>query len=253
MASTAFAQGSIEASPLRVEIQTDAGATHTQAVVLTNPGSAPVRVRTTIADWHLSEDGAPQFQDPLDGRPYAAASWVRFAPPEFRLEAGKQGTVRFTVAVPADAPPGGYRTGLLFEFLPEAPERSARGRQVILRSRIATLIYVNVGQPPAAVEMLNLQVRGTAKHTQIVAALRNSSRRTVRTRGTLTVSDASGLAVARIGVPDIPVLPESERELAVRAADALEALLPGDYTVELTLDLGMSALLVGETTLRVSR
>ena len=249
----AAAQTSIEASPLRVEIQTEPGGTHTQAVTVRNPGNQMVRVRTTVTDWHLTKDGAPQFHTPVAGRPYAASLWTRFAPPEFTLEAGKEGTVRFTLNAPSDAQPGGYRTGLLFEFLPETPESSGAGRQVILRSRIATLIYVNVGQPVAAIELTNLQVRSIAELTEIVADLKNNSRRTVRTRGTLMVYDKTGLSVAEILVPDVPVLPQSERELAIRATDAMKPLLAGDYKVELKLDLGMPALVVGETTLRVAR
>jgi len=249
----AAAQSAIEAAPLRVEIQTEQGGTHTQAVTLRNPGDRMVRVRTTLADWNLTRDGAPQFEIPEAGRPFAASTWTRFAPPEFTLEPGKEGTVRFTVNVPSDAEPGGYRTGLLFEFLPETPESPGAGRQVILRSRIATLIYVNVGQPASAVQMTNLQVRGAAEQTQIVAALKNSSRRTVRTRGTLMLYDRTGVSVAEILVPDVPVLPESERELTIRATEAMKPLLAGDYKVELKLDLGMPALVVGETTLRVAR
>lgn len=249
----ATAQRSIEASPLRVELRVEPASSHTQAVTITNPGTDRVRVRATLADWHLARDGAPQFRTPVEGRPYAASAWVRFAPPEFTLDGGAAGTVRFTVTVPRDARPGGYRTGLLFEFLPETPEQEAGGRQVVIRSRVATMIYVNVGEPPVRVELTGLTVRGTTEARQIVAGLRNSSRRTVRTRGTLLVYDAAGLAVARLIVPDVPVLPESERELAIRAADALERLPAGDYTVELKLDLGMPALLVGETSVRVGR
>src|SRR5690606_26104859 len=98
--AAAHAQRSIEASPLRVELQADPGASHTQAVTVSNPGTERVRVRVTLADWYLARDGAPQFQPPLDGRPYAASSWVRFAPPEFSLDAGAQAPVRFTVTVP---------------------------------------------------------------------------------------------------------------------------------------------------------
>lgn len=251
--SSALAQRSIEASPLRVEMQTEPGGTHTQAVTIRNPGDQPVRVRATLADWELTKDGAPQFEAPSGDRPYAASSWIRFAPPEFALKAGEEGIVRFTVTVPGDVRPGGYRTGLLFEFLPETPDPSSSGRRVILRSRIATMIYVNIGQPASAVELTDLQVRGAAEKTEIVAALKNTSRRTVRTRGTLMVYDGTGLSVAQIIVPDVPVLPESERELTIRATEAMKPLLAGEYRVELKLELGMPALVVGETTLRVTR
>ena len=250
---SASAQTAIEASPLRVEIKVEPGGTHTQAVTIRNPGAERVRVRTTLADWHLTRDGAPQFDAPAAGRPYAAAPWVRFAPPEFTLDAGKEGTVRFTIDVPAAAEPAGYRTALLFEFLPETPEDPSGSRHVILRSRIATLIYVSVGTPAPAVEMTNLQVRGAADETQIVAALKNGGRHTVRTRGTLKLYDRSGVAIAELIVPNVPILPESERELVIRAGDKVASLVAGNYRVELRLDLGMPALVVGETSLEVIR
>ena len=113
---------SIEATPLRVEIQAQPGSSNTQAVTVTNPGQETVRVRATLSDWYLSRDGAPQFEAPAPERPFAASEWVRFAPPEFTLEPGMKGIVRFTVTVPAGVEPGGYRTGILFELTPTAPE-----------------------------------------------------------------------------------------------------------------------------------
>lgn len=249
----ASAQTSIEASPLRVELTAQAGSSHTQAVTVVNPGNERVRVKAYLTDWHLSKEGAPQFQKPADGRPYAAAAWVRFAPPEFMLDPGKQGIVRFTITVPADVQPGGYRTGLLFEFHPETPDPAAKARQVVFRSRIATLVYVHVGQPAVAVELTNLEIRGTGDGTRIVAALKNTSRRSVRTKGTLALYDGSGAAVAELIVPDVPILPESERELTINTADSRQPIVVGTYRVELKLDVGMAALLVGETTMRIER
>jgi P pilus assembly chaperone PapD len=259
--AAAAAQMSIEASPLRVEVQAIPGASNTQAITLTNVGTQTVRVRASLSDWHLSRDGAPQFEEPVPDRPYAASSWVRFAPPELVIEGGRQATVRFTVTVPSIADPAGYRTGILFDFTPEERDASTRSKQVTVRSRIATLIYVHVarpgqGPPPASVELTDLKVRATNEETQIVATLKNTSRRSVRTKGSLVVYDRSGLALREVPVPDVPVLPESEREVvvpAVPAGDAVRTLAPGDYRVELKIDVGQAALIVGETTLKVER
>ena len=88
---------------------------------------------------------------------------------------------------------------------------------------------------------------------QIIAVLKNTSRRTVRTKGTLTVYDQSGAAVSQSIVPDVPVLPESEREVAIPAINPDKPSLPaGDYRVEVKIDVGLPALIVGETTLKVS-
>jgi hypothetical protein len=243
----------VEVSPLRVELKTAPGGTTTQAVTLSNTGQAPVRVRATISDWHLSHDGSPQFVESPDSR-YSATGWMRIAPPEQVIDPGKDGIVRFTVTIPAAAEPAGYRSSILFEFGPASGAPVVRGRDVVVKSRIGTLIYVNVGEPAAAVELTDLRTRvAPAQPTEIVAVLKNTSRRTVRTRGTLTLYDKSGAAVSHSIVPDVPVLPESEREVAIPAINADKPSLPaGDYRVEIKIDVGLPALIVGETALKVS-
>ena len=249
----AAAQASAEVSPLRVELNSAPGGTTTQAITVSNTGNGAIRVRAEISDWYLSRDGSPQFADATDTR-YSASAWMRIAPPEQVIDPGKNATVRFTMTIPADAEPAGYRTSILFEFHPANHEPLARGRGVTVRSRIGTLIYVNVGEPPAAVELTDLMTRPRPDQpTQIVAVLKNTSRRTVRTRGTLTVYDKSGAAVSESIVPDVPVLPESEREVPIPAIDPDKPTLPaGDYRVEVKIDVGLPALIVGETTLKVS-
>jgi P pilus assembly chaperone PapD len=230
-----------------------AGGTTTQAITITNTGKEPVRVRAAVSDWHLSIDGAPQFVEASDPR-YSASSWTRLAPPEQVIDPGKDATVRFSLTIPADAAPAGYRTAILFDVSLTSAPPVARGRGVLVRSRVGTLIYANVGEPAPAVELTDLRARVLPDQPrQIIAVLRNTSRRTVRTRGTLTLYDASGAAVSESVVPDVPVLPESEREVAVPALNPDKPALPaGDYRVEIKIDVGLPALLVGETTLKVS-
>jgi len=92
-----------------------------------------------------------------------------------------------------------------------------------------------------------------------VATLKNTSRRTVRTKGTLIVYDATGKVVREVPVPDVPLLPESERDVAIVVLDAAStnakaiALPPGDYRVEAKIDMGLAAVIVGETTLKVPK
>lgn len=236
-----------------MELQSGPGSNSTQAVTLNNGSAEPVRVRARVSDWDLSRDGAPQFEGATENGPYSATSWVRVAPPEQVIEPGKEGTVRFTVTVPADAAPSGYRTGILFEFAPASGDPIGRKREVQFRSRVATLVYVNVGEPPPIVELNDLLTRTTPQQTHVVAVLANTGKRNVRTKGTMTVSGADGKPVAQVPVPDVPVLPESEREVAILAFEAAKPLPPGEYRVEVRIDVGMAALIVGETTLKVPR
>jgi hypothetical protein len=252
--SPAAAQLSVEVSPLRVELQAGPGSTTTQAITISNAGTEAVRVRATLTDWDLSRDGAPQYEGAVVGGPFSATGWVRLAPPEQVIQPGEQGTVRFSLAVPQGIAAGGYRSGILFEFGPASGDPVTRAREVTFKSRIATLIYVNIGQPPIEADLTDLAVRAAGAETRVVATLKNTSRRSVRTKGSLTIYDGSGLSVRQVVVPDVPLLPQSEREVAMVIVDGDHPPLPpGDYRVELKVDVGLPAVIVGETTLKVAR
>jgi P pilus assembly chaperone PapD len=251
--SPAYAQLSVEVSPLRVELQTAPSGTTTQAVTLDNSGKEPVRVRARVTDWDLSRDGTPQFEGVAENGPFSATTWIRLAPPEIVIDPGKSGIVRFSMNVPADVAPAGYRAAILFEFLPATGDPVARGREVQFRSRIATLIYANIGQPPVNVELVDMSIRRRGEETLVIAVLKNTSKRSIRTKGSLTIFDASGKSVREGSLPDVPVLPESEREVPITAFDASKPLPVGEYRVEVKIDAGMPALIVGETTFKVDK
>jgi len=252
-AAPAAAQTSVEVTPLRLELKAAPGGTTTQSITVSNTGKEAVRVRATVSDWHLSRDGSPQFVDATDPK-YSATSWTRVAPPEIVVDAGKESTVRFTLTVPAGVPAAGYRTGILFEFSPASGSPIPKPREVTFKSRIATLIYANVGEPPAAVELTDLRTRMLDRQpAQIIAVLKNTGQRTVRTRGTLTLYDKTNAVISQTVVPDVPLLPESEREVAIPAINPDKPRPPpGEYRVEIKIDVGLPALIVGETTLKVS-
>ena len=77
----------------------------------------------------------------------------------------------------------------------------------------------------------------------------------MRTKGTLTVFDASGKPVREVTVPDVPVLPDSgvRRGDGVIDPDKTLTLAPGEYRVEVKIDVGLPALIAGETTLKIAR
>ena len=254
-AAPAASQGvSVEASPLRVELKLAPGATHTQAITLTNTGKEAVRVRVSVQDWHLARDGAPQFEEPTEGRAYAASGWTRVTPPELVIQPNMEATVRFSLTAPQGTPPAGYRTGIMFDLAPASGDPITRRREVAVRSRIATLIYANVGEPRAAVDLIDLRSRATPEQIAILATLKSTGRRTVRTKGSVNVYGDGGAMVRTVTVPDVPVLPESEREVAIVLFEkGQKPLPPGEYRIEVKIDVGLPALIIGETTLKVAK
>jgi hypothetical protein len=253
-APPASAQVSVEVSPLRVEVDAAAGSTTTQAITVRNYGKKPIRMRATLVDWDLSRDGTPQFEGARQNGPFSATAWVRLAPPEQVIDPEKEAIVRFSLTAPADVPPGGYRTSVLFDFSSAEADALAPARAVAFKGRVATMLYVNIGQPAGSAELVDVAVRSLEGETQVVAVLRNGGRRSLRTKGTLVVLSGDGQPVREVPLPDVPVLPESEREVAIAVGGPETAPLPaGEYRVELKIDLGLPALLIGEASLKVAR
>jgi len=120
---------------------------------------------------------------------------------------------------------------------------------------VAAVIYATVGQPAIAVDLTNLVVRAAAgKPPEVIATLTNTGRVHVRTKGVMTIYDGSGAVVRQIDLPSAPVLPESERDVAIpTGGDQDPPLAPGSYRVEVKIDVGLRALLVGETVLTIAR
>ncbi len=255
--SSAWAQDpfTVEVSPLRVELKMSAGATHTQAVTLRNDSRRAVHVRARVDEYSLSMDGTPQFTRVGAAEPFSAAGWLRLNPTEFTVDAGATVTVRVTAAVPKDAAEGGYRCGVMFEFDPPGTDPRQVAKDVMFRGRIATIYYVTVGKPVPAVSLTDLQVRQSPDgQLWVIAVLKNTSRAYVRTAGSLSISPEQGASLRKIDLPNVPLLPMSEREVRIPTAGPSDSPLgPGQYRVEVRVDVGLPAVIVGETILEVGK
>lgn len=229
----------------------NSGANHTQAVDLRNEGDQPVRIHARIDDWYLTKDGTPQFKL-ADTSEFSCTSWVRLNPADQELAPHGTGTVRFTTTAPANSPEAGYRCAIMFDFLPPGGDLKGKGRDVVFQSRIATLVYVTIGSPVPSVELTNLQTRtGAGKRLEIVASLANKGNVHVRLKGKASILTLAGDHVRDIELPNVPVLPKSDRDVAIPVEG--EPLPGGQYKVEVRIDIGQPELIVGETALTVEK
>lgn len=249
-------QVSVQVTPLRIELRTAPGGTTTQIVSLTNQDRDPVRIHAAVADWYMSKDGTPQFTPVDPASPYTASPWLRINPVEVVAQPGVETTIRYTLNVPATVQPGGYRAAIMFEFLPPGTEPAAVSKGVAFRSRIATIVYVTIGTPTPAVELVDLQPRLQAgQPAAVVATLKNLGRVHVRTKGQVIVYGQDGRVVRKLALPDVPVLPGTEREVVAALGDEAQPtpLPPGQYRLEVRIDVGLPEVLVGETTITIGR
>ena len=223
---------SVEATPLRVEIAGRAGQQPYAVDYGDEPGhGASARPKRRSPTGTSRSDGAPQFGS---------------AGCDPRLRRRRLGPVR-TAGVRARTGQAGHRSlhrhgagrrRSPAAIAPVCCSSSFRGscgeaekaRQIIFRSRIATLIYVHVGQPAPAVELTNLQIRGDGGRGHADRRRAEEHQPPFRPHeGHARVLRRHRRSPSRsLPVPDVPVLPESEREVAIIATDAKQPLVSGD-------------------------
>jgi P pilus assembly chaperone PapD len=241
--SALSAEVSISVSPIRVEHLTKQGERGTDMFSVTNDGTAPTRLKVSIEDWSLTKDGTPIFMK-AEKNPYSCAEWVRVNPVDFRIGPGQTREVRYTVTVPEGIENGGYRTAIVFETVPDA-DPGEKTRRVLLRGRIAAILYEVVGKTPVEGHATALKAEVKREGIDFTLFLKNTGRVHYRTKGIITIKDSSGSKAFEVEIPDTPVLQDSEREVRVRYDKPLPK---GSYSALASVDIGRKELIGAETT-----
>ena len=235
------AEVSIGVAPIRVEHCVKQGERGTDMISVTNDGSAPTRLKISVEDWNLTKDGNPIFIKPGENL-YSCARWIRVNPSDLRIEPGQVKEVRFTVSVPPGVEDGGYRAAIIFETIPDSTP-GEKVKRVFLRGRIAAIIYEVVGNPAPNGHANALRVQPKKEGVDFILALQNGGKVHFRTKGSITVKDDKGEKVTEVEIPDVPVLPESEREVKVSHDKPIPK---GKYHALAVVDIGKKELVGAE-------
>ena len=233
---------SISVAPIRVEHNVPAGGDLTEAISISNDDPFPVHIRVKVEDWSLTKEGSVSFS-PGASQPFSAAPWIKVNPREFDLQPGQPQDIRYSLTVPKEATPGGYRAAIIFATVPR-PTPGEKQKRVMLEGRIATILYETVGRPAPSGEITGLSVI-TSKEgkPEFLISFKNTGSVHLRTRGEIIIRDKAGKEIGKAPLPDVPILPQSDRDFKV----AWEAKLPaGEYVAELLMDIGRKELLAGE-------
>lgn len=236
------AEVSVAVSPIRVEHIVKQGERGTDMISVTNNGTMPVRLKVSLEEWTLSLDGNPIFSKPANA-PYSCAAWIKINPFDFRLEPGQTKDVRYTVSVPADIPDGGYRAAIVFETIPDVKPGQAV-KKVYIQGRIATILYEKVGNPEIKGYVKNLKVQTSKEGIDFIINIENAGKVHFRTKGKITVKDGEGRKVFEVNIPDIPVLPESTRDVIISYR---QPMAKGAHTALAVIDIGQKELIGAET------
>ena len=194
-------------SPPRFEVKGKPGATVREVFELSNRSAAPAKFRVHTADFALGPDYSVVFHDELT--PGSCRPWVAIERPLVALPAGGTIRYRFEVAVPADAPTGECRFGILIEG-DEPSVTQAQALSLPVVGRIGIIVYVKVGDGAPKIEVFGPEV--VSLNGIRVPALRvhNSGDAHARMSGFLSGTDAKGKKYD-VTPSDLPILPGEDR------------------------------------------
>ncbi len=237
---SARAEISFSVSPIRIELSGEPGGTHTDAMEVRNEGNEKVRIKVSMQDWYLSEEGTPIFQKG-GTQSHSCTSWMKINPVDFLLQAGEKKVVRYSVAIPAGIKDGGYWGAFVFETVPQVVP-GQKTKAVAIKGNIGSIVYIVVGKPVPAGDILDMTY-DTRNGRKILTKIKNTGTVHFRIKGNIKITDTAGKTVQTTDLSDVPVLADSSRTLPVTLDDKLPA---GRYTAVATVDIGGKAVLSGE-------
>lgn len=267
-AQTASAQGAeaapvegegISLAPARFKAEMSPG-TETTFVVNLNyrsKGTAqqPTRINVSLNDWTMTRGGQVEFAK-AGTLPNSGSPWILYSPAEAAVTPGQVNSVRVTVTVPADAAPGDHLAALIIEPRPDNLKQKGNERQVSVRYRMASMIYVKVSKLTTKGSLEGLKARAGERGVTVTPTLRNDGNSVVRPLYAVKITDATGRVVAELPEAEsLPVLAGNELSQPLLVGPKLE---PGKYSVSYRVNFqgggkeieGVTELLVKDTSLK---
>ena len=176
LSGPAFAQSlAFDVRPTRLETEVGPGAEKTVAFrIQTEAASTPERDTLVLAstDWNIQEDGSVSYAEPGTSED-SASPWIQFSPTTFALMPAMNQLVRITIAVPATAAPGVYRTGIFVQARPPATPAVVKVPTVIVRVRYVYILYVIVPPVKAQPELTSVAVEIEGQTGRLQYAMKN--------------------------------------------------------------------------------
>ena len=205
----AAAQGfQAQISPPRFEDTAKPGTVYRHVVEISNASPTPMRLTVSTADWVLDATGTAQFSGPL--APGSCRPWTALEATQLEVPPNGRRRFRFEVRVPADATDGQCRFGLMFEGEPTSVE----GIALPVAGRIGVIVYLDIGNARAELEIAGTATQVVAGQTLPVISVRNTGNAHARLNGLLDAIDAAGERWTLLPA-SLPILPGTTREITL--------------------------------------
>jgi hypothetical protein len=199
------------ASPPRFELTAKAGTPLRQVVEITNAAATSAKYTFRTADWAFDANSGVQFSEAL--QPGSCRPWVSIERHDITVPSRGKYRFRFEINPPADAPRGECRFALMVEG-DEQLAKTPAGVAFPISGRLGVIVYVNIGDAHAKVELVDSSVATVDGVRTPVLKVRNSGDAHARLSGFLSGTDASGKKL-EFAPAMLPILPGETRTIAL--------------------------------------
>ncbi|WP_295360173.1 hypothetical protein [Arenimonas sp.] len=210
-APTLAQEFAVEVTPPRFEDSARPGTVYRNVIEINNTSAGTARLAVRTADWSLNEQGSAEFDYGLV--PGSCRPWVGIEASEVSVPSRGRKRFRFEVDVPADAPSGECRFGLMIEGEPALIEG---GPPVPVAARIGIIVYLAIGDAAPALEVVEVRSAEVGGSRVPVLRIRNSGNAHGRLQGFIESTDASGRRITWIPSSS-PILAGDTRDISLHA------------------------------------
>jgi len=244
--STAAASESFQISPPTANYSGDHGGAAAGKIKVNNLTNTPLTLKVGKANFVAKgEEGEVELTDNADPL-YSLSPWFNVNATQVDLPALGTKEVTYTIAIPADAEPGGRYGSIVFSSIPPALPSGQSGAAV--QQDLGGLVFLRINGP--AKEQLSVETFETGhlsaksawspasffQHGPVdfLTRLKNTGNVHEKATGTITIKNAFGFTVAKLPLDQHFVIPGAIRRLHNSWANgAKKPFLFGPYTATL--------------------
>jgi hypothetical protein len=242
---------SFSATLTSIKVSARPGQVITRQFQLTlDPGQPSTHFKARVEDWWRSQDGQQSHYAAPGTLRRSCAPWTALNPVESAVGPGDTLTVRVTVRVPVELPPGGYWCALTVDQVPD-PLSADGGVGVKFVASVSTGIFLYVDPVERQAAILGIR----ADHDRAVVTVRNGGNAPLGIEGNVQFfRPGTTIPIATVTIPRGTLLTEPIIDGDFAAALPAPNVLPsGRYLVRVILDIGASQDIGAEQELTISR
>lgn len=222
-------------------LKAQAGDTLTDAVVVANPGTVPIKVALYPVDATSGQGGGAIYKGGTEPRTGVGA-WITMEKAVVEVAPQKQETVPFTLTVPKETQASQYLGGIAIQLDrgTSAATQEAGSFGVTTVTRALTAVLVNVGEITAmpSLRITGAQVADVDGLPTLTLSVQNDGATLVKSHGDVAMTDAAGKTVLSSQLTLDTLVPRTAITYPVQEEPPTTL---GTYHVHATLDFGGNA------------